>query len=50
MSGKGSGGMGGGVVVNINISNMSGDRNDVDKLRKTILDVMHESNTYRGRV
>ena len=50
MSGTGSKGSSGGVVVNINISNMSGDRNDVEKLRKTILDVMHESNIYRGRV
>ncbi len=44
----GGGGISGGITINI--QNMSGSNSDIEKLRKTILDVIHESNTYRGRV
>tara|TARA_R110000803_G_scaffold118017_2_gene186443 strand:- start:3865 stop:6048 length:2184 start_codon:yes stop_codon:yes gene_type:complete len=44
------GGMGGGgTTVNINISNMSGDRQDVEKLRKTILEVLQQTSMSRVR-
>lgn len=38
------------ITVNINISNMSGDVNDINRLRSVILSVMQEVNTKRGRV
>jgi hypothetical protein len=47
---NGKGGMGGGgTTVNINIDNMSGDRNDVEKLRKTILEVLQQTSMSRVR-
>ena len=46
--GQSSGG-GGGTTININISNMSGDSNDLNKLRSTILEVMQSVNVNRGR-
>tara|TARA_R110002153_G_scaffold214451_2_gene367082 strand:- start:1325 stop:2971 length:1647 start_codon:yes stop_codon:yes gene_type:complete len=39
----------GGTTVNINISNMSGNANDLNKLRSTILEVMQTVNVNRGR-
>ena len=38
-----------GTTVNITISNMSGDANDLNKLRSTILEVMQTVNVNRGR-
>ena len=43
-----AGGMGG-TTVNITIGNMSGDANDLNKLRSTILEVMQTVNVNRGR-
>ena len=43
-----AGGMGG-TTVNISIGNMSGDANDLNKLRSTILEVMQTVNVNRGR-
>ena len=40
---------GGGTTVNINIDNMSGNANDLNKLRSTILEVMQTVNVNRGR-
>ena len=40
---------GGGTTVNITIGNMSGDANDLNKLRSTILEVMQTVNVNRGR-
>ena len=37
------------TTVNINIANMSGDNNDVQRLRRVILEVMQSVNTNRGR-
>ena len=42
-------GIGSSTVVNININNMSGDRQDVEKLRKTILEVLQQTSTNRVR-
>ena len=39
----------GGTTVNISIGNMSGDANDLNKLRSTILEVMQTVNVNRGR-
>jgi len=39
----------GGTTVNITIGNMSGDANDLNKLRSTILEVMQTVNVNRGR-
>ena len=44
-----AGGMGGTTTVNITIGNMSGDANDLNKLRSTILEVMQTVNVNRGR-
>ena len=41
------GGMGG---ITINIENMSGSQQDLNNLRQTILDVVQEANTRRGRI
>jgi hypothetical protein len=49
MSKMGKMGGGGSTTVNINISNMSGDANDLNKLRSTILEVMQTVNVNRGR-
>jgi len=49
MSKMGQMGGGGSTTVNINISNMSGDANDLNKLRSTILEVMQTVNVNRGR-
>jgi len=49
MSKMGQIGGGGSTTVNINISNMSGDANDLNKLRSTILEVMQTVNVNRGR-
>ena len=43
-----SGGIGG-TTVNISIGNMSGNANDLNKLRSTILEVMQTVNVNRGR-
>lgn len=43
------GGMGGTTTVNISIGNMSGNANDLNKLRSTILEVMQTVNVNRGR-
>jgi len=43
-NGGGSGG------ITINIQNMSGSHNDLQNLRKVIMQVMQESNTSRGRI
>jgi len=43
-----AGGMGG-TTVNITIGNMSGNANDLNKLRSTILEVMQTVNVNRGR-
>ena len=43
-----AGGMGG-TTVNISIGNMSGNANDLNKLRSTILEVMQTVNVNRGR-
>ena len=40
---------GGGTTVNISIGNMSGNANDLNKLRSTILEVMQTVNVNRGR-
>jgi len=40
---------GGGTTVNITIGNMSGNANDLNKLRSTILEVMQTVNVNRGR-
>lgn len=40
----------GGANIVINIGTMSASDSDLQKLRKTILDVMHETNSYRGRM
>ena len=40
---------GGAITVNVNIDNMSGDSNDLNKLRSTILEVMQTVNVNRGR-
>jgi hypothetical protein len=40
----------GGSNITINIQNMSGSEQDLSNLRQTILNVMQESNTRRGRV
>lgn len=40
----------GGSNITINIQNMSGSQQDLNNLRQTILDVMQQSNTRRGRV
>lgn len=37
------------TVININISNMSGSRDDVQKLRQEILNVLQSVNSSRGR-
>ena len=42
--------MGGGTTISINIENMSGSQQDLNNLRQTILNVIQESNTRRGRV
>jgi len=39
----------GGTTVNITIGNMSGNANDLNKLRSTILEVMQTVNVNRGR-
>ena len=39
----------GGTTVNISIGNMSGNANDLNKLRSTILEVMQTVNVNRGR-
>ena len=36
--------------ITINIQNMSGSHNDLQNLRKVIMQVMQESNTARGRI
>ena len=41
------GGMGG---ITINIQNMSGSQQDLNNLRQTILSVVQESNSRRGRI
>ncbi len=40
---------GGAITVNVNIDNMSGNPNDLNKLRTTILEVMQSVNVNRGR-
>ena len=40
----------GGTSIVINISSMSGSQQDLNNLRQTILNVIQESNTRRGRV
>lgn len=40
----------GGTNITINIQSMSGSQQDLNNLRQTILNVMQESNTRRGRV
>ena len=43
-----NGGTTGGITINI--QNMSGSHNDLQNLRKVIMQVMQESNTARGRI
>jgi|TARA_R110000824_G_scaffold27969_1_gene94335 hypothetical protein len=38
-----------GITVNISVGNMTGDTNDLNKLRSTILEVMQTVNVNRGR-
>ena len=42
--------MGGYGGITINIQNMSGSQQDLNNLRQTILSVIQESNTRRGRI
>ena len=44
------GSIGGGTSITVNIQNMSGSSQDLNNLRQTILNVIQESNTRRGRV
>ena len=43
-------GSGGGSNITVNIQNMNGSDNDLRKLKKTILEVMQESSSNRGRL
>ena len=36
--------------ITINIENMSGSQQDLNNLRQTILSVVQEANTRRGRI